>query len=550
MPSPTTSSATALQSPSTSAPARPSSTSKRPSHPTSLTTKTSLQLTSAQTVYGRGEKINAKAIKDKKLRGNLKKLELRYREAAAQANDAEILRPERGPGFIEAEGELERTWKVGQKDVRDAVDVATAMKGFELTLGFGGYTAEYSRDGRDLVLGGRKGHVATMDWREGKIGCELQLGETVRDVKWLHNDHFFAVAQKKYVYIYDQQGVEIHCLKKHIEVTNMEFLPYHFLLATIGNAGYLKYQDTSTGALITELRTKHGAPTAMTQNRRNAIIHVGHGNGTVTLWSPNMSTPLVTMLTNKGPVRAVTVDRGGYYMAAAGADSRMNIFDIRTYKEVHSYFTPTPASTLTISDTGVLAVGWGSHVTLWKDALKTKQNSPYMTHHQEGTSISSLKFCPFDDVLGASHSDGFASLIIPGAGEPNFDALEVNPYATKKARQEAEVRGLLEKLRPEMIQLDPDFVGTVDLAHAQRRKERDEEEKERKLQEGLEKDEKYKTRGRNSALRRFIRKKGGKNVRDERREKLERLKIERKERSMGVKTVSMGPALDRFRKKK
>jgi hypothetical protein len=34
--------------------------------------------------------------------------------------------------------------------------------------------------GRDLLLAGRKGHVATMDWREGKLGCELQLNETVR----------------------------------------------------------------------------------------------------------------------------------------------------------------------------------------------------------------------------------------------------------------------------------------------------------------------------------------------------------------------------------
>jgi len=179
----TTSSAVALQSPESSAPARPPAKSKRPAHPTALTTKTPDQIAHAQTLYGRGEKISAKAIKDKKLRGNLKKLELRYRDAAAQAKDAEILRPESGPGFIEAEGELERTWKVGQKDVRDAVDVATAMKGFELKLGFGGYVADYSRDGRDLVLGGRKGHVATFDWREGKVGCELQLGETVRDVQ-------------------------------------------------------------------------------------------------------------------------------------------------------------------------------------------------------------------------------------------------------------------------------------------------------------------------------------------------------------------------------
>jgi U3 small nucleolar RNA-associated protein 7 len=358
------------------------------------------------------------------------------------------------------------------------------------------------------------------------------------------------VAQKKYVYIYDRQGVEVHCLKKHIEATHMEFLPYHFLLATIGNAGYLKYQDTSTGSLVTEIRTKLGTPSAMTQNRRNAIIHVGHGNGTVTLWSPNMGTPLVTMLTNRGPVRAIAVDRGGYYMATAGADARMNIFDIRALKEVHSYYTPAPASVLSISETGLLGVGWNGHVTLWKDALKTKATSPYLHHHLDGGSVSSLRFCPYDDILGTGHSGGFSNLIVPGAGEPNFDSLEVNPYATKKARQEAEVRGLLEKLRPEMIQLDPDFVGKVDLAHAERKKEQSAEEQERRLQEGLEKDERHRTRGKNSALRRFLRKKGGKNVRDERREKLERLKLERKQRNEGKVEVSMGAALDRFKKKR
>jgi U3 small nucleolar RNA-associated protein 7 len=161
-------------------PAAAAANSRPRGNPTSLSTKSPAEMQLASETYGRGQ--SAKTAKDKKLRGNLRKIEHRYKDAAAQALDAELLRPESGPGFIEAEGELERTWKVDQKVVREAVDVATAQKGFEFKLPFGGYTARYSRDGRDLLIGGRKGHVATMDWREGKLGMELNLGETVRDV--------------------------------------------------------------------------------------------------------------------------------------------------------------------------------------------------------------------------------------------------------------------------------------------------------------------------------------------------------------------------------
>jgi U3 small nucleolar RNA-associated protein 7 len=65
----------------------------------------------------------------------------------------------------------------------------------------------------------------------------MQVRETVRDVTFLHNETFWAAAQRKYVYIYDKRGLEVHCLRDHGEASALDFLPYHFLLTSIGDAG-------------------------------------------------------------------------------------------------------------------------------------------------------------------------------------------------------------------------------------------------------------------------------------------------------------------------
>ncbi|KAL8946315.1 MAG: hypothetical protein Q9222_007271 [Ikaeria aurantiellina] len=512
----------------------------------------------AQQVYGRGKKISGKSIRDKKLRSNLKSLENKYKDATLKAKDAEILL-ENENGLLEPEGELEKTYKVRQDELKPDLSVETARKVFELKLeDLGPYQADYTRNGRSLLLAGKKGHVSTMDWRAGELRCELQLGETVKDAKWLHNDQYFAVAQKKYVYIYDHAGVELHCLQKHTDINHMQFLPYHFLLATVGSAGYLKYTDTSTGATLIEIPTKLGAPTAMAQNPSNAIIHLGHQNGTVTLWSPNSTTPLVKLLAHRGPVRSAAIDRSGHYMVSTGADMKMSVWDIRQFREVNSYFVRRPGSSVSISDRDLTAVGWGTQVSVWKGLFdravgdQAKVQSPYMSWGGEGKRIERVRWCPFEDILGISHDKGFSSIIVPGAGEPNFDALEVNPYETTKQRQEFEVKSLLNKLQPEMISLNPDFIGRLDLASAEQRKK--EQDLDRKPEDPLKSlKEKARGRGKNSSLRKYLRKKGTKNVIDENRLKVNELRLQRDREARGVskknKREELGPALGRFVRK-
>ena len=52
-------------------------------------------------------------------------------------------------------------------------------------------------------------------------------------------------------------------------------------------------------------------------------------------------------------------------------------------------------------------------------------------------------------------------MLVPGAGQPNFDSRVADPYQAKRARREQEVHQLLDKLKPDMIVLDPSAIGQV-----------------------------------------------------------------------------------------
>jgi U3 small nucleolar RNA-associated protein 7 len=317
--------------------------------------------------------------------------------------------------------------------------------------------------------------VAVLDAGSRSLVTEFHVRERIRDVTFLHNFSLAAVAQANHVYIYDHTGAEVHCLDQHVDPFRLAFLPYHWLLASIGRAGYLKYQDVSTGSLVSTHRTALGAATALRHNHANAVLHAGHGNGMVTLWSPAQPTYLAKLHCHKGAaITDLAVHADGRTMVTAGQDGQVRIWDLRTYRQRHAYFTAGShaPSSLDVSQRGLLAVGHGSHVTIWSaDALQRKCTSPYM-HHLLGPGgdnaargpVSSVCFRPYEDVCGIGHAAGISSIVIPGAGEPALDTSEyhTNPVADVKQRREEEVRALLEKLAPEMIALDAHAVGGME----------------------------------------------------------------------------------------
>ncbi|KAG0459575.1 hypothetical protein HPP92_022703 [Vanilla planifolia] len=410
--------------------------------------------------YLRGDAANLGVIRDKKLKGQLLDKEKLYGQTAKAAAKAEKWLMPTEVGYLEAEG-LEKTWRFKQETILQEVDIISSRKPFDMILpDLGPYKLEYSLGGRYMLVGGRKGHLALIDVLTMRLIKEFQVRETVRDVVFLHSEQFFAVAQKKYLYIYDRHGTEIHCLKEHGVPLKLQFLDKHFLLASVNKFSQLHYQDVSTGEIVGNYRTGLGRTDVMQMNPYNSVIGLGHSGGKVTMWKPTSSNPLVTMLCHHGPVTCVSFHNSGYLMATAGMDRKIKLWDLRKFEALRTY--SCSAQSLHFSQNGLLAMSNGSRINIWRDSVGNHDYERYMAHSMvKGYQVGKVCFRPYEDVLGIGHSMGISSILVPGSGEPNFDTWVANPYETKKQRREKEVHSLLDKLQPETIMLDPLKVGTL-----------------------------------------------------------------------------------------
>lgn len=408
-----------------------------------------------------GGKSNGQGIKTAHFKEKLQRKEVYYDFANEQAARAELLLNEE-QGFIEPDDGV-ATAEYTQREIVKNVDITAATKHFNLSLDFGPYRTRYTKNGRHLLLGGRKGHVAAFDWITKKLHCEFNVMEDIYDVAWLHVETMFAVAQKNWVHFYDNQGIEVHCVKTLDRIRCLDFLPYHFLIVSGSDTGFLSWLDVSTGTLVAQYPLKHEPIRIMAHNPYNGVTCTGDSRGVVSMWSPTVKEPLAKMLCHPTPMTALAVDPKGTYMATSGLDRHVKIWDIRSLKgPTCDYILRYAANEIAISQRGLLALGMGNQCEIYRKPNLVSIKAPYLRHSCKGN-IAGMQFCPFEDVLGVGTSKEFTSLLVPGSGEPNFDALEANPYQTKSQRKESEVHALLDKIPPELIKLDPNVISQVDV---------------------------------------------------------------------------------------
>ena len=501
--------------------------------------------------YDKGSGVEIKNLKKGLTKHKIKKKEKNYVYAQTTAARAEILLTEPS-GLLETE-ESVHTSTITQRQIKNAVDISAATKSFDLTLkDFGPYKMRYSDNGRHLVLGGRKGHLCAIDWLTKNLHCEINVTESIHDVCFLHAENMMAAAQKRWTYIYDKQGVELHCLKKLYNVFKLEFLPYHFLLCSLSSSHNLSWLDITLGEEIIQTNIyKHGIARTMCQNPANAVISCGHNKGTVTMWTPNVKDPVFSMLCHGSAIESLAFDQTGRVFATTGTDTLLRLWDLRNLgKNVSSFQLRSAGRNVCFSQTNLLALLKDDVVEIYKNVTSQDDCEIYMKHTAK-SGVTGMQFCPFEDVLGVAERSHFESLLIPGSGEANFDALEANPLRSSRARRETEVKRLLEKIPAEMITMDTNSISQIDVPTAQEKLEAKKALKWVKVPK-IDLKPRYRMKGKSGSAMKFKRKMKMKE--DEKREFIKFIKEkkhqeEQEEKQKTEENVKPPAILDRFKPK-
>lgn len=102
----------------------------------------------------------------------------------------------------------------------------------------------------------------------------------------------------------------------------------------------------------------------------------------------------------------------------------MKIWDLRTFKMLDTIIRASSlVNSLSVSERGVIGVGYKSEVAFFKDSITENKEKPYMRHHAKGL-ISQIAFIKHEDYMGVATYKGYEQIIVPESGDPFYDTFE------------------------------------------------------------------------------------------------------------------------------
>jgi U3 small nucleolar RNA-associated protein 7 len=147
------------------------------------------------------------------------------------------------------------------------------------------------------------------------------------------------------------------------------------------------------------------------------------------MWSPNVQEPLVKILCHRSAIKSLAISHNGLYMITSGLDHLLNIWDLRTYKQLKSVKLSAGASSVSFSQKNLIAASLRNQVLVLnnnlieetckkpsEDIVTTfdEKRHIYLKNRLNNSSIQNMQFCPFEDVLCIGHGAGITSLLVPG----------------------------------------------------------------------------------------------------------------------------------------
>ena len=144
-------------------------------------------------IFSRDKKFNDKmnrAIKIEKIVKENNKLNYKYLD-----NEPD--------GYMITENPNEKTLKFSQDYLKKVLPKYNADNIFDLDLPENGpFNIDYTRNGKYLLMGGEKGNISMLDWKEKNLILDFNVESKINEIKFLQNDSMFAVGQNDHLYIY------------------------------------------------------------------------------------------------------------------------------------------------------------------------------------------------------------------------------------------------------------------------------------------------------------------------------------------------------------